>query len=622
MVPVMVDIAGSLSTVTTSVSMLSDAQALPGWKIIRPAVAVGGGSIGNTSTQSYARSPNVVLEDAGSSVMVAAKPPATLASSGGGGGGYSLRKNSSSNSRSLVSDLGSNVQQVSPPPPPPPPSSLPPPPPPPPPPRQASPPAPIAALENGNGDDERPKLVTLSLLPDTPAQHQLANPVPEVVSSIDLLGRRDRDRYRDDSNRLELSLCSGSSASPAARRYGAAAQPRTAAVHEQRVPQQQQQEQSRQDAFHPQNHHQQHRAGMVIDSSYLEQAYGGSSDPVALTEDLGGGASSTRSVVLWSNLSYDKVVSERLGGKPQRAAGPYIDPLGLPTQLGCFRYRMRDSECNAVLWGFLKKFMHTGLPSSSSSKPGGRAEFVEQSSSSIPQQHQHQHQQQRVIAPQPVRPVPLVVGSNVCLDSITEVNSYAGYLSGSLETVESQLEKDGLPAFVTDRSNRVRWVNAAYNQLVRSSSGGSSIGLQDSASSNSMNAAATTGAIATTVQPEVVVVAAASTPTPDVCVTFQSERSPYSAVSLVGQARVDWMEGVKRCYLSGVPCEMRRLDDQHLGSLFVWKLNLNVGSGGTARYAAAAAAATATTAAAGGNHSSNVQVYGHECYGVRERGFV
>ncbi|XP_024389040.1 uncharacterized protein [Physcomitrium patens] len=174
----------------------------------------------------------------------------------------------------------------------------------------------------------------------------------------------------------------------------------------------------------------------VVDTHYLEQRHGGSSEAVMLTDE--------GERVLWVNSAFKRLSNERNSSSRTQAIGPHIDPLGIPTKLSVLTFQppFPAPKCKAILWGFLKKFI---LPE------GGT-----HGSSSISEV------QAKVIAPQPVR----AVGSTITVQTIVSFDRHSVPLTETFQDVQERLDKGDMPYVVTDLKFRVKWVNTAYKRLV------------------------------------------------------------------------------------------------------------------------------------------------------------
>lgn len=108
----------------------------------------------------------------------------------------------------------------------------------------------------------------------------------------------------------------------------------------------------------------------LTDTIHMEQQYSGSSEPMLLSDDASG-------EILWANQAYMKADAERNQRLCKVKEGPYLDVLGIPTNMSSFNFRSPGGAVSkANLWGFLKKFMKSGPSRDSSPSPleGGGAD--------------------------------------------------------------------------------------------------------------------------------------------------------------------------------------------------------------------------------------------------------
>lgn len=291
--------------------------------------------------------------------------------------------------------------------------------------------------------------------------------------------------------------------------------------------------------------------GTTIDQGYLEQVYGGSTDPVVLLED--------GNKVLWFNKAYDRALksaSERLSGKTI-STGPYIDPLGHPTPLGNLVFPVYGKSVRATLWGFLKKLviqesevmLEHGAPG-----PSSQLRLSMERSS------------QRVspVCMEPVsRLSPVLCSSSsrvttVTLESITELHMDAPSTVECAEAAEGRLGAGNEPAFITDSLNRVVWVNGAFKQMLGHMS-------SDRISTHMMPSSKDVGG-------------PMSSPTDGpsfvICCT---EKVPRSAWAFSCRVNLEWIKGGKRRSMM-VPCDVTRLvgNIRASGVNWVWQFDMAV----------------------------------------------
>lgn len=318
--------------------------------------------------------------------------------------------------------------------------------------------------------------------------------------------------------------------------------------------------------------------GTTVDQVYLQQAYGGSTDPVLLVDDSG--------QVLWFNKAYDRAlrsVSDRSLTKPAKT-GPYIDPLGHPTPLGSLALS-RGSDIsktvNATLWGFLRKLVMPEVVSPPSmtkgSKPGSVEKDVQskdQESSKLslsvgerwPQSLGERLQQSITHAcsssSMPTLRTLDVAASDgqgcggvgklttVTLESITEVFMGEGVLTlECVEMAEAKLEVAGsVPAFITDCTSRVRWVNTAFKQI---------LGHLEQQGNNFAKIGPNSGATA-------------KHEPPDLTFVCLAEKIPRLAWAFSGLVNLEWVKAGRRRSMT-VPCDVSRLVP---AATWVWKFDV------------------------------------------------
>eukprot|EP00249_Psilotum_nudum_P006929 c20165_g1_i1 orf=176-2293(-) len=311
-----------------------------------------------------------------------------------------------------------------------------------------------------------------------------------------------------------------------------------------------------------------HICPQLADRRYIEEVHGNSSEPVLLVDDL--------HRVLWFNKAYDRAAKSILKrGSVQVWEGPYIDPLGHPTVLGTVNLKSSNQtgSLSATLWGFLKKLViqesdrlregiHMGsLPGSLKGTPSYVRESdpvpAERLLSDLEQktaaQHRGESKKNEVIMPNPKR----LVGSTVSLVGVTEALHSNDSPSTSLAAIEAQLEESILPSFITDSSNRVRWVNSAYKQMV---------------GQPECHWLASTVTTSSSCKSDVSSAALLQSPRPNGEVSFVwSSKFPETATAFSGKVNIQWINNGETSSLT-VPCEVARMEDQCRGWMRVWKL--------------------------------------------------
>eukprot|EP00250_Pteridium_aquilinum_P012023 c20460_g1_i1 orf=122-2413(+) len=309
--------------------------------------------------------------------------------------------------------------------------------------------------------------------------------------------------------------------------------------------------------------------GAPVDQVYLQQVYGGSTEPVLLVDD--------NSQVLWFNKAYDralKSVQERLSSKPT-TTGPYFDPLGHPTPLGSLVLNLPScavKPVNATLWGFLKKLVNPEVDASSSMLRGrkvevGSKEEQSEDSSSLCLSVGARLLLSSTHVCSSSAPACRIDSANdmqgcvsvgklttVTLESITEVHMGEGAATVEcVEMVEARLGVAGsMPAFITDCTSRVRWVNAAFKQMLGDSEqqGNSMVMMMHGTGSNNVGV----------VKHE----------PPELTFVCSAEKIPRSAWAFSGRVNLEWMKAGKRRSMT-VPCDVSRLVTT---ATWVWKFDI------------------------------------------------
>lgn len=316
--------------------------------------------------------------------------------------------------------------------------------------------------------------------------------------------------------------------------------------------------------------------GSAVDRVYLEQVYGGSSDPVLLVDDC--------NQVLWYNRAYERSSKhslERVSGKVV-PSGPYIDPLGHPISLGTFTLDSsgQPTSSRATLWGFLKKLViqepeffkeecgaffgsSMVLDDASTSTADNLTELClwrgERSSFSIANTQRAQS-----CSAQVPNPCGSIVGSSVTLSGVTEIHFDATPLTEDLEFLETRLEGSP-PAFITDCNDRVRWMNSAFRKMMGQREGSwlaskPASGKQDAAFCPVAGLAA------------------------DVMFVGSCEKIPRSAAAFSGRVNFQWTKSGVRSSMT-LPCDVLRLFTGSRMDMWVWKFDvaasLSLTPGGT-----------------------------------------
>ncbi|KAI5071717.1 hypothetical protein GOP47_0013968 [Adiantum capillus-veneris] len=305
------------------------------------------------------------------------------------------------------------------------------------------------------------------------------------------------------------------------------------------------------------------RDGAVVDHIHLQQVYGGSTDPILLVDD--------NCQAVWFNKAYErasKSVLDRLSSKPS-AAGPYIDPLGHPTSLGSLVLNQASSKpVNATLWGSLRKLVTPDVNAAPNLLGGMK----------LKREHGEEIDTGRLSGSGVVRgPLGTSDGwsngisactiddandtqvhasmgklTTVTLESITEVYQGQGAIGAeSVEMAEARLGASGsVPAFITDCTSRVRWVNAAFKQM---------LGQPEQVSSSKVMTAR-----------HLVEMSVMQHDPPELTFVGAAEKIPWSACAFSGLVNLEWMKARKRRSMT-VPCDVSRLAP---AATWVWKFDL------------------------------------------------
>eukprot|EP00249_Psilotum_nudum_P012424 c23778_g1_i2 orf=275-2401(-) len=314
----------------------------------------------------------------------------------------------------------------------------------------------------------------------------------------------------------------------------------------------------------------------VLDREYVEKVHGKSPDPVLLVDDS--------HQVLWFNRAYAKAVTSIVErGSCTTADGwPCIDPLGIPTVLGSFSLQPSPKPGTAsivTLWRFLKKLVvqeddalkeQTDILTLSALLKHSRESHLapvkslslsgreQKKKTSLDREEAKKH---GVIMPQPKR----LVGSTVSLQSVTEVHSHTHPLSDSLEIIEAQLEESSMPAFISSWSNRVRWVNTAYKQMVGQPECPWLASTVTTSSSSISRSSKVDGPSPTAQQ--------SPRPNGQVSLICTSGKIPGSAAAFSGRVNIQWTNMGERSSMT-VPCDVARLAGCSGWWMLVWKFDV------------------------------------------------
>ncbi|KAL2642979.1 hypothetical protein R1flu_010566 [Riccia fluitans] len=381
-------------------------------------------------------------------------------------------------------------------------------------------------------ESRRSNLVTLSLLPDTPSSEQTSSEVYTPKSTLPYLslamglepGNWDTDVQSEgtgDLHKLTLFSRSGSEAEEVKYKSSAVS------------------EKEREDSRSQRSYE-----SPTVEGHPLLETLEKDTSALMLTDE--------ENKVLWSNQAFRRANTERSGGKDKEVVGPYIDPLGIPTQLSSFVYQVpQGPKVRAVLWGFLKKFMLLETSGGSLLPDERESEYLkgkfrsnlkeEAAEPGVANPH-------TVIAPQPIRPV----GSTLTVSTITRNNLVASPVTDSLECVKEQLEASAMPAIITDYRDRVRFVNSAYKQMVGQPECPwlSTVGkktVRDNAQHSRL-----TGEVVLTCK----------------------ENLEQLAAAFSCRLLVQWGNQGKENTMT-VPCEVTRLQNDRVGPMYVWKLDVS-----------------------------------------------
>ncbi|MCO5586581.1 hypothetical protein L7F22_040522 [Adiantum nelumboides] len=299
----------------------------------------------------------------------------------------------------------------------------------------------------------------------------------------------------------------------------------------------------------------------TVDHVYLQQVYGGSTDPILLVDDS--------CQALWSNRAYErasKSVLDRLSNKPS-TVGPYIDPLGHPTPLGRLVLNSPSGTfkpVNATLWGFLRKLVTPIVNTSPSLAVRSKEEHVRdidtgrlcESGARVPRSTSEVWSNSlSVCRIDDAKDAPVCASmgklTTVTLESITEVHQGQGpAFVECVEMAEARLRAPGsVPAFITDCTSRVRWVNAAFKQM---------LGQPEQQSSSKLMGI------------HLAETSAMQNDPPDLTFVGAAEKIPWSAGAFSGLVNLEWMKAGRRRSMT-VPCDVSRLAP---AATWVWKFDV------------------------------------------------
>lgn len=258
------------------------------------------------------------------------------------------------------------------------------------------------------------------------------------------------------------------------------------------------------------------------DISFLEHIYSASCDPVIVTDDS---HSRSHQQVIWYNHAYKRAAESPLG-------------LGIPKPLATFSLhkhqpqpglKLDNSSSRATLWGFVKKFTPAPQDKDMMDSPHSTKKAA------------------MVIMPQALRPV----GSTVLVECITDTNSQACPLCGSMEEIEEQLEADNCPALISDFNNRVRWANSAYKQMV----GQPECSWLESPAAGNAHAAKVMR-----INGEIVLI-------------LQRFQLPQSATAFSCRVKIQWTNGGEKSSMT-LPCDVTRSDGDSKDCFYAWKFDV------------------------------------------------
>eukprot|EP00249_Psilotum_nudum_P006930 c20165_g2_i1 orf=359-2527(-) len=319
-----------------------------------------------------------------------------------------------------------------------------------------------------------------------------------------------------------------------------------------------------------------HLSAQPLDQNYITKVHGNSSEPVLLVDDL--------HRVLWFNKAYERAANAILETSSEQVCkSPYIDPLGLPTVLGTFNLQSssQTGSLSTTLWGFLKKLViqesdhfredtHTGfLPCSIK----GTRDFARETDPDAPierllfsdlqqktvAQEAGEAKKQGVIMPQPKR----LVGSTVSLERVTEAVHSNTYPWHSLAAIEAQLEKSNLPGFITDSSNRVRWVNSAYKQMVG----------QPECPWLASTVVTSSGCCKSDGPSSSPYILHSPRLNGEVSLICTANKIPETATAFSGWVNIQWTNSGETKSMAA-PCDVARLEDESSGRMLVWKFDV------------------------------------------------
>lgn len=167
----------------------------------------------------------------------------------------------------------------------------------------------------------------------------------------------------------------------------------------------------------------------------------------------------------------------------ERKSNTYQPLIMTPTPLASYMIKAAAqgaADLKAILWGFVNKFSIPETASGSNNETSMNREHTLASQASSSNAHFMQRSpndamsgmpptressspvENVVIMPQANRPVASIID----IEYIKESNRQISPLCKTVDEIRKEMERETLPALISDSTNRVNWTNSAYKKMV------------------------------------------------------------------------------------------------------------------------------------------------------------